>query len=85
MNGIHDMGGMQGLGEIGYQASEPMFHAPWEGRGFALIRDRRGTAMLGDVPAGLLSIPQQRLLVNAPCEITPATLAELFTAAERYW
>ena len=38
MNGIHDMGGMQGLGEIGYQASEPMFHEPWEGRVFALIR-----------------------------------------------
>ena len=38
MNGIHDMGGMQGLGEIGYQASEPMFHESWEGRVFALIR-----------------------------------------------
>jgi nitrile hydratase beta subunit len=36
MNGIHDMGGMQGLGEIGYQANEPMFHAPWEGRVHAL-------------------------------------------------
>ena len=35
MNGIHDMGGMQGLGTIGYQASEPMFHEPWEGRVFA--------------------------------------------------
>src|SRR5919201_1800017 len=38
MNGIHDMGGMQGLGTIGYQASEPVFHEPWEGRVFALIR-----------------------------------------------
>jgi len=38
MNGIHDMGGMQGLGEIGYQESEPIFHEPWEGRVFALIR-----------------------------------------------
>jgi nitrile hydratase beta subunit len=38
MNGIHDMGGMQGLGTIGYQASEPMFQEPWEGRVFALIR-----------------------------------------------
>jgi nitrile hydratase beta subunit len=38
MNGIHDMGGMQGLGEIGYTESEPMFHEPWEGRVFALIR-----------------------------------------------
>jgi len=38
MNGMHDMGGMQGLGEIGYHAHEPVFHAPWEGRVFALIR-----------------------------------------------
>lgn len=36
MNGIHDMGGMHGLGEIGYQASEPTFHAPWEGRVHAM-------------------------------------------------
>jgi nitrile hydratase subunit beta len=32
MNGIHDMGGMQGLGELVYDESETMFHAPWEGR-----------------------------------------------------
>jgi nitrile hydratase beta subunit len=38
MNGIHDMGGMQGLGEIGYKKSEPMFHEAWEGRIFALVR-----------------------------------------------
>ena len=38
MNGIHDMGGMQGLGEIGYQENEPMFHAPWEGRVHALVQ-----------------------------------------------
>ena len=25
MNGIHDMGGMQGLGELGYQANAPGF------------------------------------------------------------
>jgi nitrile hydratase len=38
MNGIHDMGGMHGLGEIGYQKSEPTFRESWEGRIFALIR-----------------------------------------------
>ena len=38
MNGIHDMGGMQGLGEIGYQANAPMFHEPWEGRVSALLQ-----------------------------------------------
>jgi nitrile hydratase len=37
MNGIHDMGGMQGLGEIGYTRDGPAFHAPWEGRVHALV------------------------------------------------
>ena len=38
MNGIHDMGGMQGLGEIGYRENEPAFHQPWELRVFALVQ-----------------------------------------------
>ena len=41
MNGIHDMGGMQGLGEIGYIESEPGFHEPWEVRLFALVQAMR--------------------------------------------
>lgn len=32
MNGIHDMGGMHGLGPIEIEQDEPVFHAPWEGR-----------------------------------------------------
>ncbi len=37
MNGIHDMGGMQGLGELDYQENEPVFHEPWEGRVMAMM------------------------------------------------
>ncbi|HEY1240852.1 MAG TPA: nitrile hydratase subunit beta [Bryobacteraceae bacterium] len=36
MNGIHDMGGMHGMGPIEYEKDEPVFHEPWEGRVFAL-------------------------------------------------
>ena len=36
MNGIHDMGGMQGMGPIEAEKNEPVFHAPWEGRSMAL-------------------------------------------------
>jgi nitrile hydratase len=36
MNGIHDMGGMQDMGPIVPQKHEPVFHAPWEARVFAL-------------------------------------------------
>ena len=38
MNGIHDMGGMQGLGPIRPEKNEPVFHAPWEGRVYAMNR-----------------------------------------------
>lgn len=36
MNGVHDMGGMHGMGPIEYERNEPVFHASWEGRVFAL-------------------------------------------------
>ena len=38
MNGVHDMGGMQGMGAIRPERHEPTFHAAWEGRVYALSR-----------------------------------------------
>ena len=38
MNGIHDMGGMHGMGPIEHEKDEPVFHGRWEGRVFALNR-----------------------------------------------
>jgi len=45
MNGVHDMGGMQDMGPIQYERDEPVFHAPWEGRVYGLMRvlGARGT------------------------------------------
>ena len=37
MNGIHDMGGMDGFGRVEVEENEPVFHEPWEGRVFALF------------------------------------------------
>ena len=37
MNGIHDMGGMQDMGPVRIEKNEPVFHASWEGRAFALL------------------------------------------------
>ena len=36
MNGVHDMGGMHGMGPIEIEQNEPVFHAEWERRIFAL-------------------------------------------------
>jgi len=38
MNGIHDMGGMHGMGPIDPEKNEPVFHEPWEGRVYAITR-----------------------------------------------
>ena len=36
MNGIHDLGGMHGLGPVEAEPNEPVFHHAWERRAFAL-------------------------------------------------
>jgi nitrile hydratase subunit beta len=36
MNGAHDLGGMHGFGPIKREPNEPVFHADWERRVFAL-------------------------------------------------
>jgi nitrile hydratase len=41
MNGVHDMGGQHGMGPIEYEKDEPVFHASWEGRVYALTRAMR--------------------------------------------
>jgi nitrile hydratase beta subunit len=36
MNGVHDMGGMHGFGPIVREENEPVFHAGWEARVWAM-------------------------------------------------
>jgi len=36
MNGVHDVGGMQGFGPIQPEPNEPVFHADWEARVLAM-------------------------------------------------
>lgn len=36
MNGVHDMGGMQGMGPIKVEENEPVFHDEWEARVFGM-------------------------------------------------
>src|SRR5690242_18537449 len=38
MNGIHDMGGMHGMGPIDHEQDEPVFHARWEARMLGMRR-----------------------------------------------
>jgi len=38
MDGVHDMGGMDGFGKVEPEPNEPAFHHPWEGRVLAMSR-----------------------------------------------
>jgi len=38
MNGVHDMGGMDGFGKVEPEPNEPVFHEKWEGRVMAMVR-----------------------------------------------
>ena len=55
MNGVHDMGGMQGFGPVQPEANEPVFHARWEARVLA-IRRALGAWRRWNIDAGRYSI-----------------------------
>lgn len=38
MNGIHDMGGLHGFGNVEIEMNEPVFHGRWEGRVYAMTQ-----------------------------------------------
>jgi nitrile hydratase len=38
MDGVHDMGGMDGFGKVEIEKNEPPFHHEWEGRVMAMVR-----------------------------------------------
>jgi nitrile hydratase subunit beta len=38
MDGIHDMGGMDGFGKVDVEPNEPVFHENWEARVLAMSR-----------------------------------------------
>jgi nitrile hydratase beta subunit len=38
LNGVHDMGGMHGMGALQPERGEPVFHERWEARVFAMMR-----------------------------------------------
>lgn len=42
MNGVHDLGGMHGFGPVIREHHEPVFHADWEKRVFAMVLTAMG-------------------------------------------
>jgi nitrile hydratase subunit beta len=55
MDGVHDMGGMDGFGKVEPEPNEPAFHAPWEGRVMAMNR-AMGAAGAWNIDMGRFSL-----------------------------
>jgi nitrile hydratase len=56
VNSIHDMGGMHGMGPLLREQDEPVFHAPWERRVFAIY-----FGIDGDWPNGSARYERERI------------------------
>ncbi|HLX13785.1 MAG TPA: nitrile hydratase subunit beta [Bradyrhizobium sp.] len=69
MNGVHDMGGMDGFGKVEPEANEPVFHEEWEGRVLAMVRAMEA--------AGAFNIDIRRYY----CEILPP---DIYLASSYY-
>jgi nitrile hydratase len=81
VNGIHDMGGMHGMGPIQPERNEPVFHEAWEGRAFAV-----SMAVDGDWPYGadryqIELIPPKEYLRQSYYEKWVTSLVELMIKA----
>ncbi len=91
MNGVHDMGGLQDFGPVEPEPDEPVFHAEWERRAFALTlaMGATGTWNLDGSRFARESLPPARYLSSTYYEIWLTALERqleehgLVSAAER--
>lgn len=58
MDGVYDLGGMDGFGNVEPESNEPVFHAPWEGRVLAM---QRAMAYTGAWNIDMVRYAQERL------------------------
>lgn len=71
MNGAQDLGGMMGFGPVRPEVDEPVFHAPWERRAFALTLAAGFTGQwnIDAARAARESMPPARYLASSYYEI----------------
>ena len=71
MNGVHDMGGLQGFGPVAPEADEPLFHAAWERRalGLTLAMGATGQWNIDQSRAARESLPPAQYLASSYYQI----------------
>ena len=57
VDGVHDLGGLDGFGPVEYETSEPLFAEDWERRAFRVML---GFVASQEVPGGRFRHPTQR-------------------------
>ena len=79
MNGVHDMGGLQGFGPVQLEANEPLFHAAWERRalGLTLAMGATGAWNIDQSRAARESLPPAQYLGSSYYAIWIAALERL--------
>ncbi len=82
MNGAHDMGGRMGFGPVRPEINEPVFHAAWEGRFFALANlfGEHGGWTLDEDRHACENRPPQEYLSNSYYETWCLALEKLMAA-----
>jgi nitrile hydratase len=67
MNGIHDMGGMDGFGAVTPELNEPVFHADWESRVLGLVNTmmRSAGVNIDEFRHAIERIPPARYLASS--------------------
>jgi nitrile hydratase len=67
MNGVHDMGGMDGFGPVVRERNEPVFHADWERRAYSVVSltIRTAGANIDEFRHAIERIPPARYLASS--------------------
>jgi hypothetical protein len=82
MNGVHDMGGMTCFGPIVHEENEPVFHALWERRVFALTMLAMGNVDTLDAFRHVIE-RMDTVVVNNPNRSTPPRESRLVDGARQ--
>lgn len=79
MNGVHDMGGLQGFGPVAPEADEPLFHAAWERRalGLTLAMGATGQWNIDQMRSARESLPPAQYLGSSYYQIWTAALERM--------
>jgi nitrile hydratase subunit beta len=79
MNGVHDMGGMDGFGPVVREVDEPVFHAGWERRVYGIAAGLLGAAgvNIDEYRHAIERIPPARYLASSYYERWLAALETL--------